>query len=75
MKVLVQAGIYQCGECADRLLFEPVKLSESSTIGIGYCPNGDAYSNITGELLRKGCSRYNVRLKVPIQVIECEVAD
>ncbi len=73
MKVLAQAGCYHCGECGDRLSFDPIKVSEIDSTAIGACINDDRFSNITGELLRKGCPRAGVRMRVPVQIIECEV--
>jgi len=73
MKVLGQAGLYHCGECGQPLLFENCKVSEQQPYGIGACTTSDAFSNITGELLRKGCSRVDIRLRVPIPLLECEV--
>jgi hypothetical protein len=75
LTVLTQAGTYHCGECGEPLRFEPTKLSESKPEGVGHCPNGDAYSNITGELIRKGCSRADVKVRVPLSVLHCEVVD
>lgn len=73
MKVLAQASQYQCGECAEPLMFEPIKLSETNCTAIGACQNVDRFSNITGELLRKGCSRVGIRLQIPVEIMECQV--
>jgi hypothetical protein len=75
LTVLTQAGFYHCGECGQSLRFEPTKLSESNPEGIGHCSNEAAYSNITGELIRKGCSRANVKMKVPLSVLYCDVVE
>lgn len=73
LSVLLQAGCYHCGECGQPLRFEPAKVTEDAAFGIGYCANDDGYSNITGELLRKGCSRANIRVTVPLQILQCEL--
>jgi hypothetical protein len=71
--VIAQAGFYQCGLCGERLEFEPPKeLTEDQPFGIGACANVDRFSNITGELLVAGCPRAGIRLKVTVQLIECE---
>jgi hypothetical protein len=73
MKVLIPAARYQCGECSDPLIFENTKLTEQQPWAIGWCENTDRFSNITGELLRPGCSRAGIKMRVEVQLIDCEV--
>ncbi len=75
MKILAQAGLYQCGHCAEHLEFEPVKITELQPWAIGFCSNDSRFSNITGELLHKGCPRFGIRLRIPVTVLECDVVE
>jgi hypothetical protein len=74
MKIVGQLGHYQCGYCGDPLRFEQIKLSESTPFAVGYCPRTATYSNATGELLVKACPRAEIKLKVPLNILDCEQA-
>lgn len=64
MKVVTQCGSYTCGECGRPLAFEPISLREDTEFAIGACKT---YAD--------NCSRRNVRLKIPLTVIEVDVLE
>jgi len=76
MKVITYPSNPCCGECGNPLTYEIAayeeRLTEATAAWPAYCTNVDLFSNITGELLRKGCSRAEKRLAVPLTMVECE---
>lgn len=71
MKVVIQYGCYHCGECGQALKFDPVDMRDDTSFAIGHCTNGhECYDH---EHLKRNCKRYDIRLRIPVQTIECEV--
>jgi hypothetical protein len=76
VKVVTHPPNPYCGECGDPLTFEQGAYGKKPTEAIRYwpiyCTNVDRFSNITGELLHKGCSRAEKRLAMPLTLVDCE---
>lgn len=69
--VIIQHGAYQCAACGQQLYFERCKVTEVQ-FAIGYCENG--HHCYDDEHMRSNCPMWQVRLQIPLNRLQCELA-
>lgn len=69
--VIVQQGLYQCSSCGFALRFEPLRIA-TAEFAIATCSNWHDCGDPQCTLNRNRCKLANVRLRIPIERIECE---
>lgn len=72
--VITAMGQYSCSACGQTLAFEPTKVVESSH-AIASCLNGHDCGDPECSVYRRNCKLWKVRLRIPLQRIECEALE
>jgi hypothetical protein len=75
MKVFAPSNGFQCGHCLTPLEVGKLCHVTDQASTEAWCPNDDKFSNITGELLQKGCPRFGLKMKIHYPTIDCDAAD
>jgi hypothetical protein len=71
MQILVQHGLYQCATCGNVLTMEPCDITKIE-FAIGSCMMGGSCT--CERCIPRRCPQWGVRIKIPIDRIECELA-
>lgn len=69
-EVIVQYGAYQCAACGSMLKFEPCDITKVE-FAIGSCLQG--HECYDPEHMASNCRMWKVRLKIPVQRLQCEI--